>query len=321
MDAAPLGVVATRIVGLEGLLAPGAQLERVATGATWGEGPVWLPTLRALRWSDIPGDRILQFDAATGATSVHREQVEFTNGRVLSADGSVVQCSHGLRRLERETAGPDGPVVTALADHWRGVRLNSPNDVVEKRDGTLWFSDPPYGITQPDEGHPGEREYGDCYVFRLDPRTGDLAPVVIDLFCPNGLAFSPDETVLYVSDTAASYDLAGDGNRCIRAYDVVDGALCKNGRTFAELPDGLSDGFRVDVAGRVWSSTLDGVVVYAPDGALLGKLPVPEKVANVCFGGDDGSELYITASTSLYRVRTSTVGATAALAAPAGGRA
>ena len=311
-----VAIAGTGTVGAGGLLAPGAELVRVATGATWSEGPVWLPGQRALRWSDIPGDRILQYDATTGATTVHREQVEHTNGRVLSADGSVIQCSHGRRRVERERAGPDGPVLEVLADSWSGVRLNSPNDVVEKSDGTVWFTDPPYGITKPDEGHPGEQEYEDCYVFRLDPRDGSLAPVVIDVEHPNGLAFSPDESVLYVSDTSAALDLAGPGNRHIRAYDVREGRLCKNGRTFAVLADGLSDGFRVDVEGRVWSSTLDGVVVLGPDGSLLGRIDVPEVVANVCFGGDDGSDLYITASTSLYRIATTTRGATWRAAAP-----
>ncbi len=287
------------------LIDPQVTLERLGGGATWGEGPLWLPSDEALIWSDIPGNRILRWTAATGEVVVDRQDVEFTNGRTQDREGRVVACSHGRRAIERTE--PDG-TTQVLVDSFAGQRLNSPNDVVVARDGTIWFTDPPYGIIQPDEGHPGEREYGDHYVFRFDPATDVLTPVVIDVEEPNGLAFSPDERMLYVSDTSAALRTDGGGNHHIRVYDVT-GGHCKNGRIFAEVSPGLADGFRVDVEGNVWTSSADSVQVFAPDSTLLGKIPVPEKVGNVCFGGPDGGDLFIAASSSLYRIRTLTRGA------------
>lgn len=277
------------------LLGEGAILEKLYTGSIWAEGPVWLPSSRSVRWSDIPNNRILEFSADTGETHVHREDVEFTNGRILDLDGTVLQCSHGRRSVEREVDG----IPHTLVDTYNGVRLNSPNDIVVASDGAIWFTDPPYGIIQAREGHPGEMEYGGCYVFRLTT-DGVLSPVITDRGHPNGLAFSPDESILYVSDTAS-----GDGN--IHAYDAdVATGTATNGRLFAEPRPGVSDGFRVDVAGRVWTSAADAVHVYSPVGEELLTIAVPEVIANVCFGGDDGQDLYIAASTSLYRIRTST---------------
>ncbi|MFJ3379730.1 SMP-30/gluconolactonase/LRE family protein [Curtobacterium sp. NPDC090217] len=271
-----------------------AALERIATGSTWAEGPCWIPATRTLRWSDIPGDRILQWHADTGTTDEYAAAVEFTNGRTLDRDGSVVQCSHGNRRVERDRDG----VVEVIADGWNGVRLNSPNDVVVSRDGAVWFTDPAYGITQPREGHPGEREYGDHWVFRFGPDGADLRPVVLDADEPNGLAFDPSERVLYLASSSGERPV-------IRAYDV-DGHRVKNGRVFAALApgEGAPDGIRVDTDGNVWSSSHDGVVVYAPDGTRIGEVPVPEVVANLCFGGDDGTTLFIAATTSIYRIAT-----------------
>jgi gluconolactonase len=289
------------IVGLEGLIAAGVALEKVATGATWSEGPLWIPERNALRWSDIPGNRILEYSTGTGDVTVYQTEVEFTNGRTRDHDGSVIQCSHGRRHIERDRDG----VVTVIVDQWQGARFNSPNDVIVKSDGSIWFTDPPYGIRVVVEGHPGEREYGDCYVFRHDVQTGETHPVILDIEEPNGLAFSPDETILYVADTSVLLREDGTGNHHIRAYDVQDNQ-CKNGRVFAEIEKGVSDGFRVDLNGNVWTSSLDAVLVYDPSGQLLGRIPVPEKVANICFGGPDGSDLYIAASTSIYRVKTLT---------------
>ena len=285
------------------LLPPDAALERLYTGTEWGEGPVWLPEAGALRWSDIPNNRIMQYDAGTGRTVVYRTDVEFTNGRTLDLDGAVVQCSHGRRAVEREAGGP--PVV--LVDRWQGKRLNSPNDVVVASDGAIWFTDPPYGIISDREGRVAEPEYGGCYVFRFDERSGELTPMVTDMIHPNGLAFAPDERTLYVSDT--SWVLDKSDPRHIRAYDVIDGA-CVNGRVFAEIDQGWPDGFRVDEAGRVWSSSGDGVRVFAPDGTLLLHIPVPERIGNLCFGGPDGHDLYIAATSSLYRIKTTVRNAT-----------
>jgi gluconolactonase len=284
---------------MSSLLAPNASLERLYTGTEWGEGPAWLPRERALRWSDIPNNRILQYHADDGRTVVYREDVEFANGRTLDLDGAVVQCSHGRRAVEREAAGK----VTVLVDRWQGRRLNSPNDVVVASDGSIWFTDPPYGIISNREGRIADAEYEGCHVFRFDERRGELAPVVTGMVHPNGLAFAPDERILYVSDTGWTQDASAP--RHIRAYDVVDGG-CVNGRVFAEIDEGWPDGFRVDEAGRVWSSSGDGVRVFAPDGELLARIPVPEPIGNLCFGGPDGRDLYIAATSSLYRIRTVT---------------
>lgn len=291
--------------GLSGLLAPGAAPERLADLATWGEGPLWLPDDRRVIWSDIPANRILSWTEREGAT-VWRTDVEFTNGRALDREGRVVACSHGRRAIERGTG--DGEPVTVV-DTWRDRRLNSPNDVIVDSAGAIWFTDPPYGIVQPHEGHPGRREYGDNHVFRLDAGATEPVPVVIDVEEPNGLALSPDESVLYVADTSAALRADGGGNRLIRAYDVIDGH-CKNGRVFARMDRGLADGLRVDVDGNVWTSHGPSVTVIDPGGAWLGTVEVPETVANLCFGGPDGTDLFIAATTGLYRLRTRTRGAT-----------
>ncbi|PZF80854.1 gluconolactonase [Jiangella anatolica] len=270
-------------------------MERLHTGTEWAEGPVWLPRTRRVRWSDIPNDRILEWDAATGETTVYGSGVEYTNGRTLDLDGHVVQCSHGRRRVERDVDG----VVTPIVDAVEGRRFNSPNDVVVAGDGAIWFTDPPYGIHESGrEGHPGEQEYGGCHVFRYDEAGGELRAVVTDMAHPNGLAFSPDESVLYVADT-------GGDERAIRAYDVVDGR-CGNGRMLATVRPGAADGIRVDEEGRVWASSADSVQVFTPGGERIAVVPMPETVSNLCFGGDDGTELFITATTSLYRIRTAT---------------
>jgi gluconolactonase len=288
-----------------GVLPVTATLRRLATGAIWSEGPVWLPDAGAVRWSDIPNNRILQYALESGELSVYSADAEFTNGRTRDASGAVIQCSHGRRAVERDVGG----VVTTIVDRWNGVRFNSPNDLVVARDGAIWFTDPPYGIDLPREGHPGEREYGGCYVFRYEPATGEVVPVVTDMEKPNGLAFSPDESILYVSDTSWESGANESGNHHIRAYDVVDGVRCERGRTIAVIEPGVPDGFRVDVEGRLWTSSADSVQVLSATGEPLDRIPVPEVVANVCFGGPDGSTLFIAASTSLYAIETATRGA------------
>ena len=266
------------------------SLEKLWTGGEWLEGPLWVPDFQSVWFSDIPNNRILEFDRASGETRVHRDDVEYTNGRTLDLEGRVVQCSHGRRAVEREVNGE----VEVLVDRWAGGRFNSPNDVVVASDGAIWFTDPPYGIQASGrEGHPGEQEYGGCYVFRFDPASGVAEPVITEMIHPNGLAFSSDESLLYVADTG------GDTVQPIRVYDVAIG----EGREFV-TPAGAADGFRLDTAGRVWTSSSKAVQVFAPDGELLLDIPVPEVVSNVCFGGPDGTELYLTASTSLYRIRT-----------------
>ena len=296
------------------LLVDDAALVQVATGATWAEGPVWIPGRRAVRFSDIHNDRILEFSEETGELTVFSAPAEYTNGRTLDLAGNVVECSHGRRAVQRDTAvGPgEAPAPTTLVDHLGPHRLNSPNDVVVASDGAIWFTDPAYGIKRPVEGHAGEEEYGDRWVFRYDEASGILTPVVIDVEAPNGLAFSPDESLLYVADSSLSPADESDPfpdrphGHAIHVYDVVEGRHAKNGRILTEVSPGLPDGIRVDVEGRIWSSSLSGVQVFAPTGERLLDLPVPEKTANLCFGGGDGRTLYVVASTSLYRIRTTT---------------
>lgn len=284
---------------LDDLVPDPDALERIATGSTWAEGPSWIPATRTLRWSDIPGDRILQWHAESGETTSYADGVEFTNGRTLDRDGSVVQCSHGLRRVERDRDG----TVTPIVDAWDGGRLNSPNDVIVARDGSVWFTDPAYGITQPREGHPGVREYGDHWTFRCGPSGEDLRPVATDVDEPNGLAFDPSEQVLFIASSSGDEPV-------IRAYDRRgdNGELLKNGRVFARLApgEGAPDGIRVDVHGNVWSSSHRGVVVFDPSGDRIGEVAVPEVTSNLCFGGDDGTTLFLTATTSVYRIATTT---------------
>jgi gluconolactonase len=294
--------VSERIDGA-GLFEVGAQLRDHGGDAVWAEGPVWVPRLRAVRFSDIPNNRILQWTQADDRIRVYAENAEFTNGRTLGLAGQVIQCSHGRRRVEVDRDGE----LAALVDRWDGRRFNSPNDVVVKSDGSVWFTDPSYGIKKPDEGHPGELEYDDHWVFRFDPATGTVQPVVIDVEMPNGLAFSPDESLLYVSDTAIDPP-SGEPNplgaHCIHVYDVQGGHRCKNGRIFKEVEPGVPDGFRVDEHGNVWTSALDGVHVYSPSGRRIGFLPTPAKVGNLCFGGDDGRTMFVLATTSLHSIRT-----------------
>ncbi len=262
--------------------------EKLWTGGEWLEGPVWLEGQRAVRFSDIPNDRILQFDVDTGETHVYAEHVEFTNGRTTDLDGAVVQCSHGLRRVERDVDG----VVTPLVERWAGGRFNSPNDVVVASDGAVWFTDPPYGLHESGrEGHPGIQDYDGCYVFRF--ADGVAEPVITDMVHPNGLAFSPDESLLYVADTGVVWDDAAP--RHIRVYDTTT----LLGRLFVQ-PSGVADGLRVDADGNVWTSSSDAIEVFSPAAELLRTIPMPERVSNLCFGDGD---LYVTASTSLYRIR------------------
>ncbi|BFG79816.1 SMP-30/gluconolactonase/LRE family protein [Paraburkholderia terrae] len=303
--------IAVYDVRAEGLFPAGVTLERLCTGAIWGEGPVWIHEDSSVLWSDIPNNRMLRWSDRDGMT-VWRDNVEFTNGHTREHDGSILHCSHGQRAIVRTRFGAnlENAIDETVVDRFEGKRLNSPNDIVVKRDGTIWFSDPPYGIVSDREGHMAESELGDNYVFRYDPSTGELKVATDLVEEPNGLAFSPDESVLYVSDTSAALQVDGGGHHHIVAFDVVNDRELANPRVFAVIEPGLADGFRVDRQGWILTSSADSVQVYHPDGSRLARIGVPEKVANLTFGGSDGDELYICASSSLYRIRLNTRGAT-----------
>ncbi len=289
----------------EKLIIGHAKLERLWTGARWAEGPAYFPAGRYLVFSDIPNDRIMRFDETSGAVSVFREPAMNTNGHTVDRQGRLVSCEHRRRAISRTEH--NGRIVV-LTEHINGKRFNSPNDVVVKSDGSIWFTDPTYGIDSDYEGDAALSEIGASNVYRLDPETGTLAAVITDRVRPNGLTFSPDEQVLYVSDTGASHQ---DGHpKSITAYTVSpDGRAVSRPHSFAVSDAGFFDGFRCDVHGNIWTSTAEGVRCYAPDGTHLGTIRVPELVANVCFGGAKRNRLYITAQTSLYAIFLATTGA------------
>ena len=286
------------------LLHGSARIDQLWTGGRWCEGPVYVPAGRYLVWSDIPNDRLMRWDETDGSVSVYERPCRNQNGHTLDAQGRIVACEHRGRCVSR--IEPDGSR-TVLADRFEGSRLNSPNDVVVKSDGSIWFTDPTYGIDSDYEGDRAESEIGASNVYRIDPGTGAVTLVVDDLVKPNGLAFSPDESLLYVADTGRTH--RPDCEPKIRAYPVsVDHV--HDGHHFATCDTGLFDGFRVDTAGNVWASAGDGVQVFAPDGTLLGKILIPEPVANVEFGGPKRNRLFVCATSSLYALYVNARGCT-----------
>jgi len=272
------------------------QLEKLYSGTMWAEGPVWFGDGGFLLWSDIPNDRMLKWTPGAGVSEFRRPS-NYANGHTRDREGRLVSCEHGARRVTRTEW--DGSI-TVLADRYKGKRLNSPNDVVVKSDGSIWFTDPSYGILSDYEGHKGESEIGACHVYRIDPRSGKLEIVADDFDKPNGLAFSPDEKILYIADTGASHD--PEGPRHIRAFKVGKEGKVSGGKVFAVCDAGVFDGFRLDEDGNIWSSAGDGVHCISPKGELLGKIRVPEVVANVTFGGPKKNRLFVTATTSLYAI-------------------
>jgi gluconolactonase len=282
-----------------------AAVERLATGCRWSEGPVWFGDGRCLVWSDIPNNRMLRWDEETGAVSAFRKPSNFANGNTRDRHGRLITCEHGGRRVVRTEY--DGSV-TVLADRFEGKRLNSPNDVVVKSDDSVWFTDPPFGIGGNYEGSPAEPELPQN-VYRVDGVSGELSVVASDVKGPNGLAFSPDESALYLVESRAV------PNRLIVAYDVVDGRRLANRRVLIDAGPGTPDGFRCDVDGNLWcgwglgSDELDGVMIYNPKGTLIGRIRLPERCANVCFGGLKRNRLFMAASQSLYALYVNTQGA------------
>ncbi|MDA9865464.1 SMP-30/gluconolactonase/LRE family protein [bacterium] len=273
-----------------------ARVERLWTGARWSEGPVWFAAGRYLLWSDIPNNRILRFDEASGHVSIFRDPSNNSNGHTVDRQGRLISCEHLTRRVTRTEH--DGSV-TVVADAFDGKRLNSPNDVVVKSDGTIWFTDPSYGILMDYEGDRAVSEIEACHVYRVQPG-GKVEIVADDYVKPNGLAFSPDESQLYIADTGITHTPGGPAH--IRRHKVGPEGDLSGGEVLADCTQGLFDGFRVDRAGRLWSSAADGVHCLRPDGKLIGKILIPELVGNVCFGGPKLNRLFICGTTSLYSV-------------------
>ena len=289
----------------ERLVFANAHLEKLYTGCRWAEGPAYLAAGKYLVWSDIPNDRVMRFDETDGSVSVFTAPCLNQNGHFVDREGRLVSCEHRGRCISR--IEHDGSR-TVLADKFQGQRLNSPNDLVVKSDGSIWFSDPTYGIDSNYEGDAAQSEIGASNVYRLDVGNSELTAVASDFVKPNGLAFSPDETLLYIADTGTTH--VKNGPRHIRVAEVSDeGRTLGAARLFATCTVGLLDGFRLDTTGNLWASAGDGVHIYAPDGILIGKIMVPEVVANLCFGGRRRNRLYICATTSLYAIYVNAHGA------------
>jgi gluconolactonase len=282
-----------------------AKVERIATGMRWAEGPVWFGDGRFLLWSDVPNDRIMRWDEETGAVGVVRRPANHANGNTRDRQGRLVTCEHLTRRVTRTEY--DG-TITVLAERHEGRRLNSPNDVVCAADGSIWFTDPPFGILGHYEGQPAPAELP-TDVYRWDPSTNTLAVVAGDIQRPNGLAFAPDGRRLYVVE-------GGVTPRVIRVYDVEEGRHLVNGRPLVVAEEGgTPDGLRVDVEGNLWvgwgmgKEGLDGVSVFSAEGKPIGRIDLPERCANLCFGGRHRNRLFMCASTSVYTLFVNTQGA------------
>jgi gluconolactonase len=274
------------------------RVERLWTGARWAEGPAWFAAGRYLVWSDIPNNRMMRLVEPSGEVSVFRERSNNSNGNTVDNQGRLVTCEHLTRRVTRTEI--DGST-SVIAEKYNGKRLNSPNDAVVKSDDSIWFTDPTYGIDADYEGDRADQEISGCHVYRVDAKSGAVTAVVTNMVRPNGLAFSPNEKYLYVVDTGATHK--EDGPRHIRRFSVdANGTKLSGGEIFAECTAGFFDGFRVDRNGRIWTSAGDGVHCYDADGSLIGKILIPEIVANVTFGGTKLNRLFICGTTSIYSI-------------------
>lgn len=284
------------------LILGNCALEKLWTGGRWLEGPAYFAAQRSLIFSDIPNNRMLRFDEGSELVGPFRQPSMHANGNTRDGEGRLVTCEHSGRRVTRTEH--DG-TITILADRYDGKRFNSPNDVVVHADGSIWFTDPTYGIDKDYEGGRAPEEIGGSHVYRIDPMSGAVAAVATDFVKPNGLAFSPDYSILYIADTGVSH--VENGPRHIRRFSASDGKL-SGGEVFAECDYGVFDGFRLDERGYIFTSAGDGVHCYNPDGALIGKINVPEVVANVAWGGPKRNRLYICGTTSLYATYMATNG-------------
>jgi len=283
---------------------PLAGVDRLATGTRWGEGPVWFGDGRYLLWSDIPNNRILRWDEATDTVGAFRQPSNMANGNTRDREGRLVTCEHLGRRVTRTEY--DG-TITVLMDNYEGKRLNSPNDLVVKSDGSIWFTDPPFGLLSNYEGMMAEQELP-ANVYRIDPHSGQTSVVADDVLGPNGLCFSPDESLLYIVESR------GVPNRKIRVFEVAEGERLTKGRILIDAGPGTPDGMRCDTDGNLWcgwgmgSPELDGVMIFNPSGAPIGRIALPERCANVCFGGRQRSRLFMACGHGLYALYVNTQG-------------
>lgn len=286
------------------LILPLAAVERLAGDCRWAEGPVWFGDRDCLLWSDVPNNRLLRWDAVSAQTHVVRSPSGYANGNTRDRQGRLISCEHLGRRVVRTEY--DGSL-TVLADHYRGKPLNSPNDVVVKSDGSIWFTDPPFGIVGYYQGEKARQQLPEA-VYRIDPDSGELSCVADTVSGPNGLAFSPDESLLYVVESRAR-------PRNLLVFDVAsDGKSLSGQRVLFDAGEGTPDGFRVDIHGNLWcgwgmgSAELDGVRVFTPQGELIGRISLPERCANLCFGGRHRNRLFMASCSSVYSLFVNTQG-------------
>jgi len=285
------------------LVPDGTPITPHADGAIWAEGPVYVPDEDAVLWSDVRNNAVRRWSDSDGDSVVFQPS-DFANGHTLDHDGTVLACEHGRRRISRyERDGTRSTVV----DRFGAGRFNSPNDIVVASDGAIWFTDPPYGILDDSEGYKADSEQDGCFVYRVDRASGEVTVASRDLVHPNGLAFSPDETVMYVSDTSIARP--GGENHHMLAFDVAQGSRLARPRVFCVMEPGVSDGFRVDVDGNVWTSAGDGIHVLDADGVELGRIILPEEASNCQFGGPDGRRLFVTATSTLWSLQVGIRGA------------
>jgi gluconolactonase len=272
------------------------EFTQVFQGTLWGEGPCYIPHKDMLVWSDNPNNRMMKF--INGQVSEYKNPSNFCNGNTLDNNENLISCSHGGRCLYLTD---DNLNTSILIDKFKDKKFNSPNDVCVKSDGSIWFTDPPYGILSDYEGYLGEQEYNGCYVFRFDPQNNKLSVVTKNLNRPNGIAFSHDEKKLYIADT-------GENIKCLYVFDVKKYEIC-NQKLVYDFKPFFSDGFRCDIDGNIWTSAGKAIKCFNPKNELIGQLLLPELVSNLEFGGKEGNILYVTATSSLYSMELNQIGA------------
>ena len=269
------------------------EFTKIHSGMKWAEGPCYIKSHKKLYFSDIPNNHLLSWDGSN--VKIEKDPSNFINGNTEDLEGNLISCSHGGRCIYKTDINGN---TTTLVDKYLDKKLNSPNDVVVKSDGSIWFTDPPYGILSDYEGYKGDMEYGACYVFRYDPKENNLEVVSKDFLKPNGLAFSVNEDKIYIADSGGSHDVNAPNQ--IMVYDVIENRILKNGKVFHKFNPFFADGFRVDKDDNVWTSAGKGIKCFSPQGEVIGQLLLPDLVANLTFGGENNNILYVTSSSNLY---------------------